>query len=89
MTLLAAHTQPVGTPAGLDRLLDRATSGAAAMLGVPGHDLVPGSRADLVVLDAPGADHRSALLDRVPRRVVISGGRVVAETRTDTRLHVP
>jgi cytosine/adenosine deaminase-related metal-dependent hydrolase len=59
------------------------------MLGVPGHDLARGSRADLVVLDAPGADHHTALLDRAPRRLVISGGRVVASTRTDTTLHVP
>jgi cytosine deaminase len=94
VTLLAAHTHPFGTCEGLDRLLDRATAGAAAMLGVGGHDLAPGSRADLVVLDAPPRnglepDHHTALLDRVPRRLVISGGRVVASTRTDTTLHVP
>lgn len=59
------------------------------MLGVDGHDLAPGSGADLVVLDSPGADHHSALLDRAPRRYVISGGRVVAETATNTTLHVP
>lgn len=74
---------------GLDRLLDRATAGAAAVLGAPPHELVRGARADLVVLDAPGADHHTALLDRAPRRLVISGGRVVASTRTDTTLHVP
>jgi cytosine deaminase len=100
VTLLAAHTQPFGTREGLDRLLDRATAGAAAMIGGSrasaatgtgrrSHDLTPGSRADLVVLDAPGADHHTALLDRAPRRVVISGGRVVAGTRTTTTLHVP
>ncbi len=92
--LLAAHTQPFGTRAGLDRLLDRATAGAAAMLGVPGHDLAPGSRADLVVLDARPRnglqpDHHTALLDRAPRHTVISGGRVVAQTRTTTTLHAP
>ncbi|MCD2188602.1 amidohydrolase family protein [Actinomycetospora soli] len=87
VTLLAAHTQPFGTAEGLDRLLDRVTAGAAAMLGVGGHDLAPGSRADLVVLDAPGADHHTALLDRVPRRLVISGGRLVAETVTTATLH--
>jgi cytosine/creatinine deaminase len=89
VTLLAAHTQPFGTREGIDRLLDRATAGAAAMLGVAGHDLAPGSRADLVVFDTPGADHHTALLDRAPRRFVISGGRVVAETATETTLHVP
>lgn len=100
VTLLAAQTQPFGTREGLDRLLDRATAGAAAMLGVAGagaatgggrrsHDLAPGARADLVVLDAPGVDHHTALLDRAPRRLVISSGRVVVSTRTDTTLHVP
>ncbi|MEJ2871959.1 amidohydrolase family protein [Actinomycetospora sp. OC33-EN08] len=89
VTLLAAHTQPFGTAEGLDRLLDRATAGAAAMLGVGGHDLTPGSRADLVVLDAPGADHHTALLDRAPRRFVVSGGRLVAETVTTATLHGP
>lgn len=87
VTLLAAHTQPFGTAAGLDRLLDRVTAGAAAMLNRPGHDLAPGSRADLVVLDAPDGDHHTALLDRVPRRFVISGGRLVAETVTTATLH--
>ncbi len=93
VTLLAAHTQPFGTRAGLDRLLDRASAGAATMLGEPGHDLAPGTRADLVVLDTPPrpghvADHHTALLDRAPRRFVVSAGRLVAETRTDTTLHV-
>ncbi|GAA4827591.1 amidohydrolase family protein [Actinomycetospora corticicola] len=89
VTLLAAHTQPFGTTAGLDRLLDRVTAGAAAMLGTGGHDLAPGSRADLVVLDAPGADHHTALLDRVSRRLVVSGGRLVAETVTTATLQAP
>ncbi|WP_433800912.1 amidohydrolase family protein [Actinomycetospora sp. CA-084318] len=100
VTLLAAHTQPFGTAEGLDRLLDRVTAGAAAMLNLGGasgatghgrrsHDLAPGSRADLVVLDAPGADHHTALLDRVPRRYVVSGGRLVAETVTTATLQAP
>ena len=108
VTLLAAHTQPggasgatgggFGTPEGLDRLLDCATSGAASMLRVAGasgatgegrnsHDLSVGSRADLVVLDAPGADHHTALLDLVPRRYVVSAGTLVAETVTTATLH--
>ena len=89
VTLLAAHTQPFGTREGVDRLVERATTGAAAMLNAARHELARGARADLVVLDAPGADHHTALLDRAPRRLVISGGRVVASTRTDTTLHVP
>ena len=52
-------------------------------------DELAGAGVGVVVLDAVGADHHTALLDRVPRRYVISGGRVVAQTRTDTELHVP
>lgn len=94
VALLLAQTAPLATADGFDLLLDRATTGAAAMLGEGGsagggrtHDLRPGSRADLVVLDGP--DHHTALLDRAPRRWVVSGGRVVAETETRTTLHAP
>ena len=89
VALLLARTAPVGTPAGFDDLLERAAGGAAALLGAGGHDLAPGSRADLVVLDSPGADHRTALLDQARRRWVFSAGRLVATTETNTMLRAP
>ncbi|HWN27064.1 MAG TPA: hypothetical protein VNP37_08865, partial [Actinomycetospora sp.] len=49
----------------LDTLLDLTTRDAAALLGDAAHDVVPGARADLVLLDAPDAP--TGLLDRVPR----------------------
>ncbi|MDF2977870.1 MAG: hypothetical protein K0S40_2598 [Actinomycetospora sp.] len=46
-------------------LTDVRTRTAAALLGDPAHDVVPGARADLVLLDAP--DAWTGLLDRAPR----------------------
>jgi cytosine deaminase len=59
--LLLAHMQAVA----LDTLLDMGTSTAAGLLDVAGHDLGPGSRADLVLLD--GDDVHTAVLDRAQR----------------------
>lgn len=49
----------------LDTLLDMVTGDAAALMGDDAHDVVPGARADLVLLDAP--DVATGLLDRAPR----------------------
>lgn len=62
--LLLGHMQGVD----LDALLDMGTVEAAALLGDDRHDVVPGARADLVVLDAP--DAATGLLDRAPRTPV-------------------
>ena len=59
--LMLGHMQGVD----LDTLLDLTTRDAAALLGDPAHDVVPGARADLVLLDAP--DARTGLLDRAAR----------------------
>ncbi|GAA4814531.1 amidohydrolase family protein [Actinomycetospora chlora] len=59
--LLLGHMQGVGP----ETLLDMATTGAAALIGDDRHDVVPGARADLVLIDAP--DAVTGLLDRAPR----------------------
>lgn len=59
--LLLGHMQGVD----LDTLLHMGTVDAAALLGDERHDVVPGARADLVLLDA--ADAPTGLLDRAPR----------------------
>jgi adenine deaminase len=61
------------------------TTDAARLLRLPDHGLHPGARADLVVLDAETA--RDALREQSPRRWVLRGGRVVAETVREQRLH--
>ncbi|MDD7941284.1 amidohydrolase family protein [Actinomycetospora lutea] len=62
--LLLGHMQGLA----LDTLLDMGTAEAAALLGDGHHDVVPGARADLVLLDAPDAP--TGLLDRAPRTPV-------------------
>ncbi|GAA4907133.1 cytosine deaminase [Actinomycetospora succinea] len=62
--LLLGHMQGVD----LDTLLDMGTVDAAALLGDDRHDVVPGARADLVLMDA--ADARTGLLDRARRTPV-------------------
>jgi cytosine/creatinine deaminase len=61
--------------------------GAATLIGGERGVVAPGARADLVVLDGP--EHERGLLDRVPRRWVVAGGRVVAEHETRASLHAP
>lgn len=62
--LLLGHMQGVD----LDTLLDLATTDAAALLGDEDHDVVPGARADLVLMAA--TDAATGLLDRAPRTPV-------------------
>jgi cytosine deaminase len=50
---------------------------AARVMGIEGHGLEPGCRADLVVLD--GTTVREVVGRHSPPRYVIAGGRVVAE----------
>jgi cytosine deaminase len=58
---------------------------AACILRLPDYGLAPGARADLVILDAE--TERDALREQAPRRWVLHGGRVVAETLREERLH--
>ena len=60
------------------------TEDAARLLRLPDYGLAPGARADLVVLDAETP--RDALREQAPRRWVLRGGRVVAETLREQRL---
>ncbi|MCR8669885.1 amidohydrolase family protein [Agrococcus sp. HG114] len=64
----------------LRRVVEVATSGAAAFVGRETHDLVPGARADVVLLDAEHA--MDALVTAPPRRAVVGGGRLLHEVPT-------
>lgn len=59
----------------LRRVVEIATRDGAAFVTDEAHDLVPGARADVVLLDAENA--MDALVRRVPRAAVVAGGRVV------------
>ncbi|MBS0428003.1 MAG: amidohydrolase family protein [Proteobacteria bacterium] len=59
----------------IDIALDCVTRAAALGCGFADHGLVPGSRADLVLVDAQSVAH--AVVARPPRRLVVAGGAVV------------
>lgn len=63
----------------LETMLDLVTTRAAACFGAEDYGLEEGKRADLVLFDAPTAV--DAVRTLAARRVVISRGRIVAETR--------
>ncbi len=62
----------------LRSLIDMITVNGARALGLEDYGLAPGSRADLVVFDAPS--EMDALRLIAPRRLVIRAGQVVART---------
>lgn len=64
----------------LQRVVEIATRDAAAFVGRDVHDVVPGARADLVLLDAEHA--MDALVRTPPRRAVVGGGRLLHESPT-------
>jgi cytosine/creatinine deaminase len=84
VALIVAHAAQLGTPGEIAAALRMVTTDAARLLGLPDAGLAPGARADLVVLDAETA--RDALREQAPRRWVLRGGRVVAETLREQRL---
>ena len=63
----------------LETMLDLVTTRAAACFGAEDYGLEEGKRADLVLFDAPTVV--DAVRTLAARRVVISRGRIVAETR--------
>ena len=85
VALIVAHAAQLGTPDEIAAALRMVGEDAARLLRLPDHGLAVGARADLVVLDAETP--REALREQAPRRWVLHGGRVVAETVVERRLH--
>ncbi|WP_404313081.1 amidohydrolase family protein [Agrococcus terreus] len=68
----------------LHRVMEVATRSAAPLVGRDVHDLVPGARADIVLVDA---EHAMDALVRVPPRLaVVGGGRLLHEAPVLTAL---
>ncbi len=84
VALLLCHAAQLSTPDEISQALAMVRAGAAAVLGLDDWSLRSGARADVVVFDAE--DMTEALRFQAPRRWVISGGRVVAETTRKTSL---
>jgi len=81
---ITAHALQFTQPHEIDALAEMCTAGAARVLRVAGYGLHPGAVASLNVIDAP--TFAEAFRTRADRRVVLFRGRVVAETKTTSRL---
>lgn len=79
----AAHVCHLMWPSELEVVRDFVTTNAARALRLTDHGLDVGCRADLVLCGRPTL--RAALADLPPRRAVVSGGRVLAESEVVTK----
>ncbi|WP_123390613.1 amidohydrolase family protein [Nocardioides aurantiacus] len=70
-----ARASGLARDADLRRVVELATSDGGRFVGGPTHDLVAGSRADVVLLEAENP--MDALVRTPPRRLVVAGGRVL------------
>ena len=80
-----AHVAQLTYPNDLETVFDMVTSNAAKAMGLDGYGLEAGDRADLVLIDAGSVHDALRLLP--PRRAVLYGGRLVAETRSESTRH--
>ena len=78
VALLAAHAAHLSMPHQIEQVFAMPTVNAAKILGLKEYGLKPGAPADAVIIDAP--DAAEAIRLQAPRRWVIKGGTVVAET---------
>jgi len=86
VALILCHAAQLGTPTEIAAAAMRMVGeDAARVLRLPNYGLVPGARADLVVLDAERP--ADALREQAPRRWVVRRGRIVAETIRERHLH--
>jgi cytosine deaminase len=83
IAFLLCHASQMSQPAEILTVMDMVTINGAKALRVPDFRVAPGAVADLVVLDAH--DVREAIATRSPRRWVIRKGKLIAETRLETR----
>jgi cytosine/creatinine deaminase len=80
-----AHVAQLTYPNDLETVFDMISSNAAAAMRLEGYGLEPGDRADLVLIEARDAHEALRLIP--PRRAVLYGGRLVAETRSEVARH--
>ncbi|RIK43189.1 MAG: cytosine deaminase [Chloroflexi bacterium] len=76
-TFLVAYRNNFRRDADLELALHISTYGSAQVVGAAEYGLAPGAAADFVLL--PGENHLEAIIERPKERLVVKGGRVVAE----------
>ena len=81
VALILAHAAQLSAPAEIAQALRMPRGGAASIVGLSDYGVHAGGRADLVVLEAETP--ADALRSQAPRRWVVRGGRVVAETQIE------
>jgi len=82
--LITAHAAHLSMPADIEALFDMPTINSARILRLADYGLEAGRAASLNVIAAPTV--QEAFRTRPDRRYVIRRGRIVAETRTESRL---
>lgn len=80
-----AHVAHLTLEAGFERVFDMVTVNAAKAMRLEGYGIASGCRADLVLLEATSV--HEALQFALPRRFVMYGGRLVAESSLETKRH--
>lgn len=85
VALILCHAAQLTTPPEIEWALDTIGINAAKALRLPAYGMLPGSWADLVVIEAD--DVREALRTQAARRWVFRKGSLVAETTTARVLH--
>jgi cytosine deaminase len=85
VALILAHAAQLSEPDEIKQALRMPRAGAAGIVGLTDYGIHAGGRGDLVVLDAETPEDALRLV--APRRWVVRGGRVVAETQTTTSLN--
>jgi cytosine deaminase len=81
-----AHVAQLTYPHELEQVFDMVTVNAARAMRLPHYGTSPGDRADLVLLDAETVHEALRLIP--PRRLVFYGGRLLAESRLESTLHL-
>jgi cytosine deaminase len=81
-----AHTAQLTYVPELETVMDMVTVNGARTMRLQGYGVEPGCRADLVLVDARSVHEALRMIP--PRRLVFYGGRLLAESRLETTLHL-
>jgi cytosine deaminase len=87
VAMIVGHAAHLSSPAQIQAAFDMPRYNAARILRLEKYGVRVGAEANLVVLDADSAI--DALRRQPDRRCVIRQGRLLAETHTEVRFHVP